>query len=230
MALAFHLLVFRRLLRGPAVTMIGSRWRIRLRWCVLQGIAGSFPRMFNLLSEPIWLGDASVTVTQIAAVSTTAVLLAGFTAAVVLHPRRPRHARAVGATRWPTPVADASARWRLPTARSWPWAALARHGRAHQPGHRPAAARVRRRHSGRPKAGAVAGAFLIALTLVTNLNFGWLYAKPVALICRGSAVFLICCWRLVSSPYGLFDCEVRVFDFLISSLTFGAIFALMTRA
>ncbi|MNJ65533.1 High-affinity branched-chain amino acid transport system permease protein LivH [compost metagenome] len=62
--------------------------------------------------------------------------------------------------------------------------------------------------------GAVAGAFLIALTetLVTNLNFGWLYAKPVAFLpvaYISAASFLILLLALLFKPYGLFDREVR---------------------
>jgi len=77
LTLGLHLLVFRRLLRaGPAIAMIGSLAVAMLVVAFMQGFAGSFPRMFNLpLTEPILIGEARVTATQLYFVGTTVVLL-----------------------------------------------------------------------------------------------------------------------------------------------------------
>jgi len=62
--------------------------------------------------------------------------------------------------------------------------------------------------------GAVAGALLIAVTetLVTNLNFGWMFGTSVAFLpvaYISAASFLILLLALLFKPYGLFDREVR---------------------
>ena len=62
--------------------------------------------------------------------------------------------------------------------------------------------------------GAVAGSLLIAFTetVVTNLNFGWLFGTPVAFLpvaYISAASFLILLLALLLKPYGLFDREVR---------------------
>lgn len=225
LALVFHLLVFRRLLRaGPAITMIGSLALSMLLIAFCQGVAGSFPLMFKLpLATPIRLGDASVTVMQIAAVSTTAVLLAAF----VLLLFTTRTGRAMRALSCNPALADASGlnASRITCQVAFASGALAGLGGgllALSTGAHinlgsdlllPVFAAAILGGLGNPL-GAVAGAFLIAFTetLVTNLNFGWLYNKPVAFLpvaYISAASFLILLLALLFKPYGLFDREVR---------------------
>ena len=73
-------LVFKRLLRGgPAIAMIGSLAVSMLAVAIMQGLAGSFPRMFELPRvAPLIIGDVRIARTQIYAVATTLVLLALF--------------------------------------------------------------------------------------------------------------------------------------------------------
>lgn len=225
MALAFHLLVFRRLLRaGPAITMIGSLALSMLLIALCQGFAGSFPRMFTLpLATPIRLGDASVTLTQIAAVSTTALLLAGF-ALLLFCTRAGRAMRALACN---PALADASGlnASRITCQVVFCSGALAGLGGgllALSTGAHinlgndlllPVFAAAILGGLGNP-IGAVFGALLIALTetAVTNLNFGPILGRELAFMPVGyisAASFLILLLALLFKPYGLFDREVR---------------------
>lgn len=225
LTLALHQLVFVRLLRaGPAITMIGSLAVSMLLVASAQGVAGSFPRMFELpLLAPWRLGEAIVTPLQACTVGLTLALLAGFVALLFVT----RAGRAMRALACNAPLASASG---LDTARitravAWLSGALAGLGGsmlalstgAHvNLGHDlllPVFAAAILGGLGNPM-GAVAGAALIALTetVVTNVNFGWLFGKelvffPVAYI--GAASFFILLLALVFKPYGLFDREVR---------------------
>lgn len=225
LTLALHVTVFQRLLRaGPAIAMIGSLAVAMLVVACIQGFAGSFPRMFNLpLTQPVVMGGARLSHTQLWAVSVTLVLLVLF-ALLLFGTRAGRALRAMASN---APLAGASGlqAGRLTLAVSFGSGALAGLGGsllalstgAHvQLGNDlllPVFAAAILGGLGNPL-GAVAGAVLIALTetLVTNLNFGWLLGRelafmPVAYI--GAASFLILLLALLFKPYGLFDREVR---------------------
>src|SRR5690606_25738909 len=62
LTLVLQVMVFQRLLRGcPAIAMIGSLAVAMLVIAAMQGLAGSFPRMFNLpRAQPLVLGDARI--------------------------------------------------------------------------------------------------------------------------------------------------------------------------
>jgi len=217
--------VFRRLLRsGPAITMIGSLAVAMLVVAVAQGLAGSFPRMFNLaLTAPVLVGDVRLSHTQIYAMATTALLLGLFTL-LLFFTRTGRAMRALSTN--PALAAasglNAEGITRLVNFASGAIAGLggsllALSTGAHiNLGHDlllPVFAAAILGGLGNPL-GAVVGALLIALTetLVTNLNFGPLLGKsvaflPVSYISAGS--FLILLLALLFKPYGLFDREVR---------------------
>lgn len=225
LTLMLHLLVFRRLLRsGPAITMIGSLAVAMLVVAVAQGLAGSFPRMFNLaLTAPVLVGDVRLSHTQIYAMATTALLLGLFTL-LLFFTRTGRAMRALSTN--PALAAasglNAEGITRLVNFASGAIAGLggsllALSTGAHiNLGHDlllPVFAAAILGGLGNPL-GAVVGALLIALTetLVTNLNFGPLLGKsvaflPVSYISAGS--FLILLLALLFKPYGLFDREVR---------------------
>ncbi|WP_459616675.1 branched-chain amino acid ABC transporter permease [Bordetella sp. 2513F-2] len=225
LTLALHLAVFRRLLAGgPAIAMIGSLAVSMLIVAVTQGLAGSFPRMFNLpVVESLAIGQARLSHAQLAFVCTSAVLLALF--ALLLF--RTRMGRAMRALASNPALAHASGLnaehiTYMVTVLAGAVAGLgggmlALSTGAHiNLGHDlllPVFAAAILGGLGNPL-GAVAGATLIALTetAVTNLNFGPLLGRelwfmPVAYISAGS--FLILLLALLFKPYGLFDRQVR---------------------
>lgn len=225
LTLGLQVLVFQRLLRGgPAIAMIGSLAVAMLIVAGVQGFAGSFPRMFNLpLAQPVVLGTARISQTQLWAVSVTGVLLALF--ALLLFATRAGRALRAMASNAPLAAASGLQAGRLTLGVSFGSGALAGLGGsllalstgAHvQLGNDlllPVFAAAILGGLGNPL-GAVAGAVLIALaeTLFTNLNFGWAVGQdlaflPVAYI--GAASFLILLLALLFKPYGLFDREVR---------------------
>jgi len=225
LTLILHLLVFRRLLRGgPAIAMIGSLAIAMLVVAFAQGIAGSFPLMFNLpVAAPVVLGEARLSQTQIYFVGTTLVLLALFTG-LLFFTRTGRAMRALASNPALAAASGLDAE-NLTRGVAFVSGAIAGLGGsmlalstgAHlNLGHDlllPVFAAAILGGLGNPL-GAVAGALLIAITetLVTNLNFGWLVGRevafmPVAYI--GAASFLILLLALLFKPYGLFDREVR---------------------
>lgn len=223
--LLLHLFVFRRLLRaGPAIAMIGSLAVSMLIVAFTQGVAGSFPRMFNLpISAPLNLGGAHLSQTQVMFMATTLVLLALFTALLFWTPT----GRAMRALACNAPLAaasglDAERITRLVAFGSGAVAALGGSMLALSTGAHinlgadlllPVFAAAILGGLGNPL-GAVAGAVLIALTetAVTNIDFGLFLGAsnvymPVAYI--GAASFLVLLLALLFKPYGLFDREVR---------------------
>lgn len=225
LTLAMHLLVFRRLLRsGPAIAMIGSLAVSMLVIAFVQGFAGSFPKMFNLpLTEPLVFGEVRLSRIQLWTVGTTLAILALF-AALLFFTRSGRAMRALSSN--PSLAAasglNAEAVTRMVALCSGAIAGLggsllSLSAGAHiQLGNDlllPVFAAAILGGLGNPM-GAVAGAFLIALTetIVTNINFGDLIGQnmaflPVAYI--SAASFLILLLALLFKPYGLFDREVR---------------------
>lgn len=225
LTLGLHLLVFRRLLRaGPAIAMIGSLAVAMLVVAFMQGFAGSFPRMFNLpLTEPILIGEARVTATQLYFVGTTVVLLLLF-AMLLFFTRTGRAMRALASN--PALAAcsglNAEGITRGVAFASGAIAGLGGSMLALSTGAHinlgydlllPVFAAAILGGLGNPL-GAVAGALLIAATetAVTNIDFGGLVGgdplfMPVAYI--SAASFLILLLALLFKPYGLFDREVR---------------------
>jgi branched-chain amino acid transport system permease protein len=225
LTLVLHLLVFRRLLRGgPAIAMIGSLAVAMLAVAFAQGIAGSFPRMFNLpVTNAVPIGSARLSHTQLYFVGTTLVLLVLFTL-LLFFTRTGRAMRALSSN---PALAAASGLHSESITRLVAFGSgavaglggsmLALSTGAHlNLGHDlllPVFAAAILGGLGNPM-GAVAGAVLIALTetIVTNANFGWLMGQdmaflPVAYI--SAASFLILLLALLFKPYGLFDREVR---------------------
>ncbi|MBP7354221.1 MAG: branched-chain amino acid ABC transporter permease [Comamonas sp.] len=225
LTLGLHLLVFRRLLRaGPAIAMIGSLAVAMLVVAFMQGFAGSFPRMFNLpLTEPILIGEARVTATQLYFVGTTVVLLLLF-AMLLFFTRTGRAMRALASN---PALAAASGLNAEGITRGVAFASGAIAGLGGSMLALSTGAHINLGYDlllpvfaaailgglGNPL-GAVAGALLIAATetAVTNIDFGGLVGgdplfMPVAYI--SAASFLILLLALLFKPYGLFDREVR---------------------
>lgn len=230
LTLVLHQLVFRRLLRaGPAITMIGSLAVSMLIVACMQGLAGSFPRMFNLPVVAPWVfGGARLTPLQASTLGISLLVLVGVTV-LLFCTRMGRALRALAsnATLAAASGLDAEGLTRAVTFGSGALAALggsmlALSTGAHlNLGHDvllPVFAAAILGGLGNPM-GAVAGALLIAVTetAVTNIDFGPVLALaqpgtgvvflPVAYI--GAASFLILLLALVFKPYGLFDREVR---------------------
>ncbi len=225
LTLVLHLLVFRRLLRGgPAIAMIGSLAVAMLAVAFAQGIAGSFPRMFNLpMGSAVVIGSARLSHTQLYFVGTTLVLLVLFTL-LLFFTRTGRAMRALSSN--PALAAASGLHSESIThlvafgsgaVAGLGGSMLALSTGAHlNLGHDlllPVFAAAILGGLGNPM-GAVAGAVLIAFTetVVTNANFGWLVGQdmaflPVAYI--SAASFLILLLALLFKPYGLFDREVR---------------------
>jgi branched-chain amino acid transport system permease protein len=225
LTLATHTLVFSRLLRaGPAIAMIGSLAIAMLVVAIAQGVAGSFPRMFELpLQAPMVFFGARLTHTQLWFVGSTIVLLALY-AALLFYTRVGRAMRALACNPALAAASGLNA-LRLTQLAVFGSGAVAGLGGsmlalstgAHiNLGHDlllPVFAAAILGGLGNPL-GAVAGAVLIALTetAVTNLNFGWMVGRDLAFLpvsYISAASFLILLLALLFKPYGLFDREVR---------------------
>src|SRR5690606_24971612 len=225
LTLVIQLLVFDRLLKsGPAIAMIGSLAVSMVLVASVLGIAGSFPHMFSLPhTEPLIIGDARISHTQLWFVLTTLVLLTLFVL-LLFHTQVGRAMRALACN---PALADASGlnASRITNGVTFISGMLAGLGGsmlslstgAHvNLGYDlllPVFAAAILGGLGNP-IGAVAGAALIALTetAVTNINFGPLLGEtlvflPVSYI--SAASFLILLLALLFKPYGLFDREVR---------------------
>ena len=222
---ALHVLVFRRLLRGgPAIAMIGSLAVAMLAISLMQGLAGSFPRMFNLPRvEPLVLGTARISYTQLHLIGTTAVLLVLFVL-LLFYTRLGRAMRALASNSMLAKASGLNAE-HITYFVSFISGAIAGLGGsmlALSTGAHinlgndlllPVFAAAILGGLGNPL-GAVVGALLIAVTetAVTNINFGPLFGRalmfmPVAYI--SAASFLILLLALLFKPYGLFDREIR---------------------
>lgn len=225
LTLAIQLIVFDRLLKsGPAIAMIGSLAVSMVLVAAVLGMSGSFPRMFSMpYTEPLIIGGARISKTQLWFVLTTLVLLSLFVV-LLFHTQVGRAMRALACN---PDLADASG---LNASRitkgvtfiSGMLAGLGGSMLALSTGAHvnlgydlllPVFAAAILGGLGNP-IGAVAGAALIALTetTVTNLNFGPLFGKTLAFLpvsYISAASFLILLLALLFRPYGLFDREVR---------------------
>ena len=224
-ALGLHLLIFRRLLRaGPSISMVGSLAVSMLAIALMQGLAGSFPRMFKLgHAAPLTIAGAHISYTQFYFVCTTMVLLVLVTL-LLFYTRLGRAMRALTNN---AALADASGlnAERITFLVSFTSGMVAGLGGsmlslstgAHiNLGNDlllPVFAAAILGGLGNPM-GAIAGALLIAVTetAVTNLNFGFLFGvdmKFLSVTYINAASFLILLLALLFRPYGLFDREVR---------------------
>ena len=225
LTLVLQMFVFQRLLRGgPAIAMIGSLAVAMLVIAIMQGLAGSFPRMFNLpRTEPLVIADVRIARAQIYAIATTVVLLCAFIF-LLFHTRMGRAMRALACNSALANASGLNASF-ITYMVSFSAGALAGLGGsmlALSTGAHvnlgndlllPVFAAAILGGLGNPL-GAVVGALLIALTetTVTNINFGPMLGQelaflPVAYI--SAASFLILLLALLFRPYGLFDREVR---------------------
>lgn len=224
-AVLLNVLVFKRLLRsGSSIAMIGSLAISMILIAVVLGVAGSRPSRYSSgLSSPITLGSTTISVDQITSiacgfgcVALLAVLLfkTGVGRSMRAMSSNPALAAATGV--------DGG---RVVNGITFLSGALAALGGTMlgltESVHvglgtnllLPVFAAAILGGLGNPL-GAAAGALLISIaeTLVTNLDFGWLFGTsdvylPVTYISAASFVILLV--ALLFKPYGIFDREVR---------------------
>ncbi|SIT36479.1 Amino acid/amide ABC transporter membrane protein 1, HAAT family [Paraburkholderia ribeironis] len=224
-AVLLNVLVFRRLLRsGSSIAMIGSLAISMIVIAFILGVAGSRPLRYSSgLSSPITLGSTVISVDQITSiacgfgcVALLAILLfkTGVGRSMRAMSSNPALAAATGV--------DGA---RVVNGITFLSGALAALGGTMlgltETVHvglgtnllLPVFAAAILGGLGNPL-GAAAGALLISIaeTLVTNLDFGWMFGRsdvyvPVTYI--SAASFLILLIALLFKPYGLFDREVR---------------------
>ncbi|HLR13075.1 MAG TPA: branched-chain amino acid ABC transporter permease [Burkholderiaceae bacterium] len=223
--LVVHHFIFRRLLRsGPAITMIGSLALSMLIVAVALALAGSYPKIFpRERSAPIFLGDAILSWGQVTTMATTASIIVLFLL-LLFYTRVGRAMRALSSNRDLAYASGLNAD-RITSLVDFSSGALAGLGGsmlalsigAHiNLGHDlllPTFAAAILGGLGNP-IGAIGGALLIAFaeTLVTNINFGFLFDKPLVFMPASyinAASFFILLVALIFRPYGLFDREVR---------------------
>lgn len=224
-ALAMQLLVFKHLLKsGPAIAMIGSLAVSMLLVAVVQGVAGSFPRMFSLHPmTPVVFGSARISPVQLWFCLTTVLLLLLFVV-LLFHTQAGRSMRALASNPTLAHACGLNAQ-RITCVVTCISGAVAGLGAGMLAlstgayinlGHDlllPVFAAAILGGLGNP-IGAVAGSLLIALTetIVTNVDFGPLMGAelvflPVSYI--NAASFLILLLTLLIKPYGLFGKEPR---------------------
>jgi branched-subunit amino acid ABC-type transport system permease component len=224
-AVLLNVLVFRRLLRsGSSIAMIGSLAISMIVIAVVLGVAGSRPLQYSSgLSRPISVGATTLSIDQITSiacgfgcVALLAVLLfkTGVGRSMRAMASNPALAAATGV--------DGA---RVVNGITFLSGALAALGGTMlgltESVHvglgtnllLPVFAAAILGGLGNPL-GAAAGALLISIseTLVTNLDFGWLFGTsdvyvPITYI--SAASFLILLVALLFKPYGIFDREVR---------------------
>lgn len=224
-SLVVHVLVFQRLLKsGPAITMIGSLAVSMIITAVVIGVAGSFPIMPDTgASRSFVIGGVFLTGSHVVAILTTAAVVFLFWG-IWTHTTIGRSMRALSSN----PVlADASGLHATRIVHVVAFASgvfaglggglLAMSSGAYSNMGNdlllPVFAAAILGGLGNPL-GAVLGAIFIAVveTIVTNLDFGWLFGKEMVFIplsYLGATSFLILFLTLLFRPYGLFDKEVR---------------------
>jgi branched-subunit amino acid ABC-type transport system permease component len=225
LAVLLNVLVFKRLLRsGSSIAMIGSLALSMIFIAVILGVAGSRPfRYSSALPSPISLGSTTISVDQLISiacgfgcVALLAVLLfkTGVGRSMRAMSSNPALAAATGV--------DGA---RVVNGITFLSGALAALGGTMlgltETVHvglgtnllLPVFAAAILGGLGNPL-GAAAGALLISIaeTLVTNLDFGWMFGTsdvyvPITYI--SAASFLILLIALLFKPYGIFDREVR---------------------
>lgn len=225
LAVALHVLVFRRLLRaGSSIAMVGSLAVSMILIALILGIAGSRPfRYTTALSAPIAIGDTMVSVDQLTSIACGfgCVLLLALLLFKTSLGRSMRAMASSPALAAATGVNGA----RVVNGIAFLSGVLAALGGSMlgltENVHvdlgtnllLPVFAAAILGGLGNPL-GAAAGAVVIALaeTLATNLDFGFLLGRngvylPVSYV--GAASFVILLAALLFRPYGLFDREVR---------------------
>ncbi|PLZ00132.1 branched-chain amino acid ABC transporter permease [Burkholderia sp. WAC0059] len=225
LAVLLNAFVFARLLRrGGATAMIGSLAVSMILVAVPLGIAGSSPLHYDFgVARPVMLWGTPISVAQIASIGCGALTLLLF-AWLLFTTDLGRSTRALATNRelaMATGI-DVARVTALITFISGVLAALGGtmlgltedvHTNLGNDLLLPVFAAAILGGLGNPL-GAAAGALLIALaeTLVTNIDFGFLFGRelvffPIAYL--GAASFAILLLALILRPYGLFDREVR---------------------
>ncbi|MFP1930103.1 branched-chain amino acid ABC transporter permease [Lonsdalea quercina] len=225
MAMLLHHGIFRRLAQsGPASSMIGSLAVSMILIALILGIAGSSPVSYNLpLSPTLSLADSFVSRNQLWTLGVTLALLVAF-GALLFYTSLGRSIRALASNRDLAAASGLNADALVHTVNfiagtlaglGGSMLALNSSAYVNQGSDLllPILAAAILGGLGNPL-GAVFGALLIAATetLVTNLDFGWLFGSelvfiPVTYI--NAASFVILLLALLLRPYGLFNREVR---------------------
>lgn len=225
LAVAFNAVVFTRLLRSSsAIAMIGSVAISMILVAVVLGVAGSRPQQYAFaLRPPLMLDDVPVSLAQIASLACGAVAIV-LLAALLHFTNVGRSMRALAANRALADATGIDAK-RITNLITFVSGALAALGGTMlgmtEDVHMnlgnnlllPVFAAAVLGGLGNPL-GAAAGALLIAMaeTLVTNLNFGWMFGQPLAYIpvsYVGAGSFVALLVALMVRPQGIFARTVR---------------------
>lgn len=224
-AVLLNALIFTRLLRqGSANAMIGSLAVSMIMIAIALGLAGSSPMHYSFdIRPPVMLGDTPISFSQIGSISCGVITLLLFSL-LLFRTSLGRSMRALSTNRALASATgiDAVRVTAIITFLSGALAALGGtmlgltedvHLNLGTNLLLPVFAAAILGGLGNPL-GAAAGAFLIAVaeTLVTNIDFGFLFGKslvffPVTYI--SAASFAILLLALLLRPYGIFDKEVR---------------------
>ncbi|MEC5344295.1 branched-chain amino acid ABC transporter permease [Brenneria populi] len=225
MAVLLHHWIFRRLAQaGPANAMIGSLAMSMILIALILGGVGSSPQSYDLpLSPMLSLAGSHISRNQLWSAAVTFLLLIGF-CALLFYSALGRSIRALASNRDLAAASGLNAdalvhivNFIAGALAGLGGSMLAMNASAYfNQGNDlllPVLAAAILGGLGNPM-GAVLGALLIAATetLVTNLDFGWLFGGelifiPVTYI--NAASFVILLLALLLRPYGLFNREVR---------------------
>ncbi|MGE8051408.1 branched-chain amino acid ABC transporter permease [Pseudomonas monteilii] len=225
LAVLLHIAVFKRLSRiSSSVSMIGSLAISMIMVALVLGIAGSSPYAYKLpITPPLAIGDAMLSLPQLASLITTAVLLFAFVV-LLFYTRMGRSMRALASNSALAAASGLNAD-RITYQVNFLSGGLAALGGSLLALNTSAYSNLGTDlllpifaasilgGLGNP-IGAVLGALFIAVaeTTVTNVNIGWLSGQELAFLPAGyigAASFVILLLSLIFRPYGLFDREVR---------------------
>lgn len=225
LAVLLNILVFKRLLRsGSSIAMIGSLAISMIFIAVILGVAGSRPFQYSSgLSNPISIGSTTVSVDQLTSIA-CGIGCVGLLALLLFRTNVGRSMRAMSSNSALAAATGVDGA-RIVNGITFLSGALAALGGTMlgltESVHiglgtnllLPVFAAAILGGLGNPL-GAAAGALLISIaeTLVTNLDFGWMFGRtdvyvPITYI--SAASFLILLVALLFKPYGIFDREVR---------------------
>lgn len=225
LAVLLHHWVFQRLIRaGAANAMIGSLAVSMVMMALMLGVAGSAPVSYNLpVGHILQWGTIRLSVDECWSLGTTVVIILIFNVLLFFTPQG-RSIRALSSNRELAAACGLNANAIIHTvnmisgmiaAVGGSLIAMTSSAYINQGNDLllPVLAAAILGGLGNPM-GAILGALLIAVTetLVTNINWGWLYGQEMVFMPTtwiNAASFVMLLLALLLRPYGLFNREVR---------------------